>query len=59
MIKQEVARINPKAQIILYDSRAYRNERSGSDWDILTDYLIKITKERQFRNALYELELET
>lgn len=61
LIKQEIARIDPKARIILYGSRARGNERPDSDWDILilTGYPVDITKERQFRNALYELELKT
>lgn len=61
LIKQEVARIDQKAQIILYGSRARGNERPDSDWDILilTEYPVDINKERQFRNALYELEIET
>ena len=61
LIKQEIARIDSKAEIILYGSRARGNERPDSDWDILilTEYPVDIIMERQFRNALYELELET
>jgi len=61
LIKQTVARIDSKAQIILYGSRARGNERPDSDWDvlILTEYPVDVIKERQFRNALYDLELET
>jgi len=61
LIKQVVARIDSKAEIILYGSRARGNERPDSDWDvlILTKYPVDIIKERQFRNALYDLELET
>lgn len=60
LIKQEVAKIDRNAHVILYGSRARGNERLDSDWDILiiTDYQVNIEKERQFRNALYELELE-
>lgn len=61
LIKQAVGRIDPNAQIILYGSRARGTERVDSDWDILilTDYPVDIVKERVFRNALYDLELET
>ena len=61
LIKQTVGRIDPNAQIILYGSRARGTERLDSDWDILilTDYQVDIVKERVFRNALYDLELET
>lgn len=61
LIKQTVGKIDPNAEIILYGSRARGTERKDSDWDILilTDYPINITKERTFRNSLYDLELET
>ena len=61
LIKQAIGRIDSKAEIILYGSRAKGNERPDSDWDvlILTNYPVDIFKERQFRNALYDLELET
>jgi predicted nucleotidyltransferase len=61
LIKQAIGRIDSDAQVILYGSRARGTERIDSDWDILvlTDYPVDILKERQFRNALYDLELET
>ncbi len=61
LIKQAIGRIDSKAQIILYGSRARETERADSDWDILilTDYPVDIVKERVFRNTLYDLELET
>ncbi|MCG8409831.1 MAG: nucleotidyltransferase domain-containing protein [Bacteroidales bacterium] len=61
LIKQTIGRIDSRAEIILYGSRARGNERPDSDWDvlILTKYPVDIFKERQFRNALYDLELET
>lgn len=61
LIKQTVGKIDTNAEIILYGSRAQGTERKDSDWDILilTDYPINITKERTFRNSLYNLELET
>ena len=53
--------IDPKAEIILYGSRARGDERADSDWDILvlTDYPVDLKKERTFRNNLYDLELQT
>ena len=61
LIKQAVERIDTKAQIILYGSRAHEMESIDSDWGILilTDYPVDNVKERVFRNALYDLELET
>ena len=61
LIKLNIREIDPKAQIILYGSRARGDERNDSDWDILvlTDYPIDIKKESVFRDHLYDLEIET
>jgi len=61
LIKQNISEIDPSAQVILFGSRARGNFRVDSDWDllILTDYPVDMEKERQFRNHLYDLELET
>jgi len=60
-IKETITNVDPNVEIILYGSRARGDERPNSDWDILilTDYPVNISKEREFRNALYDLELET
>ncbi len=60
-IKEIITNVDPDVEIILYGSRARGDERPNSDWDILilTDYPVNILKEREFRNALYDLELET
>ncbi len=61
LIREYVKEIDPKAEIILYGSRARGDERANSDWDILilTNYASDINTERRFRNKLYDLELET
>lgn len=61
LIKQNISEIDPKAQVILFGSRARGDERAESDWDllVLTDYPVDLEKERRFRNHLYDLELET
>lgn len=61
LIRQNISMIDPKAQIILYGSRARGDERKDSDWDILvlTDYPSDLNTERKFRNNLYDLELQT
>jgi predicted nucleotidyltransferase len=61
LIKRNISEIDPLAQIILFGSRARGDERTDSDWDllILTDYPVSLNKEREFRNHLYDLELET
>ena len=61
LIRQYINTIDPKADVILYGSRARGDERPDSDWDILvlTDYSVDLITERKFRNKLYDLELET
>jgi len=61
LIRQNISKIDPDAEIILYGSRARGDERIDSDWDILvlTDYPVDINKERGFIDNLYDLELET
>jgi predicted nucleotidyltransferase len=61
LIRKNISMIDPKAEIILYGSRARGDNRPDSDWDILilTDYPVDLNKERVFRDSLYDLELET
>ena len=61
LIRQSISSIDPKAEVILYGSRARGDERTDSDWDILilTDYTVNLQTERKFRDKLYDLELET
>jgi len=61
MIRNYINAIDPKADVILYGSRARGDERPDSDWDILirTNNAADIVTERKFRNKLYDLELET
>ena len=60
-IRNYINAIDPKAEVILYGSRARGDERSDSDWDILilTNYATDLITERKFRDKLYDLELET
>ena len=60
LIRKSINRIDPNAMVILYGSRARGDERSDSDWDILvlTDYKADLAKEQEFREQLYDLELE-
>lgn len=61
LIRHYINTIDPKAEVILYGSRARGDERPDSDWDILvlTDYSVDLITERKFRDKLYDLELET
>ncbi len=61
LIRNSVKLIDPKAEVILFGSRARGDERNDSDWDILilTDYSVDLQTERKFRDKLYDLHLET
>lgn len=61
LIRGCIDQIDPKAEVILYGSRARGDERELSDWDllILTDYPTDLKTESKFRDKLYDLELET
>ena len=61
LIRNSINSIDPKAEVILYGSRARGDERTDSDWDILilTDYSVNLQTEKKFRDKLYDLELET
>ena len=56
-----IGTIDPKAQVIIFGSRARVDAKEESDWDILilTEYPVSIEIERSFRNNLFDLEIET
>ena len=60
LIKQKVHEVDPTAEVILYGSRSRGDEHRESDWDILilTNYPVSISREKQFRHHLFDLELE-
>jgi len=60
-IRTEIKRIDPKAKIVLFGSRARGDAKKDSDWDllILIDSLNIRELEDLFRDKLYDLELET
>jgi len=61
LIRQTINSVDPNAEVILYGSRARGDERSDSDWDILvlTNYAMDLMIEKEFRDKIYDLELET
>ena len=61
LIRANINQIDPIADVILYGSRARGDSHEGSDWDllILTNYTVGLKKESEFRDNLYDLELET
>lgn len=59
-IKEEVLKIEPGSEVILFGSRARGDERKDSDWDILVlvPEEADLKREQKFRHALFFLELE-
>lgn len=61
-IKESISRREPNAEIILYGSRARKDNRSDSDWDILVlmdKENISLSDEQSLRHPLYDIELDT
>jgi len=60
-IRTSIETIDPKAQVIIFGSRARGDAKDESDWDILilTGYPVTTEIERSFRNNLFDLEIET
>lgn len=61
LVKQEVMKIDPKAEVILFGSRARGDYRKDSDWDFLILLNQPLTKDlKEFiLDKLYDLELQT
>jgi len=60
-IRTSIETIDPKAQVIIFGSRARGDAKEESDWDILilTENPVTYEIERSFRNNLFDLEIET
>ena len=60
-IRTEIKKIDPKAKIILFGSRARGDAKDDSDWDILIliNDIVTTEIESAFRYKLFDLELET
>lgn len=62
LVKQEVSKVAPDNEVILFGSRASGYYRADSDWDFLIliedDVLTKEKKER-IQDLLYDVELRT
>ena len=61
LVKAKVLAIDNMAKVILFGSRARGDSRKDSDWDflILTSKEVTFTLKCEFRNSLYDIELET
>lgn len=60
-VKATVLAFDPKAEVILFGSRARGDYQRDSDWDflILTDKKINEFYKKEIRNKLFNSELET
>ena len=60
-IRDSIDVIDSKAQVIIFGSRARGDAKRESDWDILilTDYPVSTDIEKNFRNKLFDLEIES
>jgi predicted nucleotidyltransferase len=62
LIKSKISRKNPKAEVILFGSRARIQENNNSDWDILillNTLNVNRETEKEYREEIFEVELET
>ena len=62
LVKQEIYRYDPHAEIILFGSRARGDFNRHSDWDfliLLNDEIFSKQIKDEIRDNLYELELKT
>ncbi len=62
LVKEEINKVDPTSEVILFGSRARGDNRPDSDWDILI--LVdnkKVTNEIEdkFRDKLYDIELNS
>ncbi|NPA91137.1 MAG: nucleotidyltransferase domain-containing protein [Chloroflexi bacterium] len=60
-VKEAVLELAPKAEVILYGSRARGTAHRDSDWDflILLPGLVSKELEMEIKDRLYDIELET
>lgn len=61
LVKQEVIKIDPNAEVILFGSRARGDFRKDSDWDILVllDLPLSPSLKALILDNLYDLELQS
>ncbi|PSR14042.1 MAG: nucleotidyltransferase domain-containing protein [Bacteroidetes bacterium] len=61
LVKQEIIKIDPKAEVILFGSRARGDFRKDSDWDflVLLNQPLTASLKEFVLDQLYDLELRT
>lgn len=61
LIKKQIAKKNPEAEIVLFGSHARGQANEDSDWDILILLnTLKVNRqlEKEYREVLFDIELE-
>lgn len=61
LVKQEIIKIDPKGEVILFGSRARGDFRQDSDWDflVLLDQPLSSSLKMAILDLLYDLELRS
>lgn len=62
LIKKEIHKLSPDAEIILFGSQARGEENGYSDWDVLVllnEPNVGIQTEKKYREKLFNVELKT
>jgi predicted nucleotidyltransferase len=60
-IKESIAAIEPTARVVLFGSRARKDNTEHSDWDILVllkQPQVSLKDEQRIRHSLFDVELE-
>ena len=59
-VKESIRKLDPRARVILFGSRARGDSKTNSDWDFLIISSLQVNEKlkRQFRTGLIDTELE-
>ena len=59
-VKESIRKLDPRARVILFGSRARGDSKTNSDWDFLIISSLQVNEKikRQFRTGLIDTELD-
>ena len=59
-VKESIRKLDPRARVILFGSRARGDAKANSDWDFLIISSLQVNEKikRQFRTSLIDTELD-
>jgi predicted nucleotidyltransferase len=59
-VKESIRKLDPRARVILFGSRARGDSKPNSDWDflIISSLMVNEKIKRQIRNGLIDTELD-